>query len=105
MTTANHLEEARREGVLFGIPLGDLGWFQSLLMGVAAGMAAFFLTTFLAILAMLFYMTVTGSHPDFALTYRYAGFPVGVVVMAFSLSFLAFQWCRRMLKLKKTRRA
>jgi cytochrome bd-type quinol oxidase subunit 1 len=96
MTTANDVERARREGQLFGIPFGDLGWFQSLLMGVATGMAAFFLTTFLAILALLAYMLATGKHPDFALTYRVAGFPVGVVVMALALGFLGVQWARRM---------
>jgi hypothetical protein len=103
MATANDVERARREGELFGIPLGDLGWFQSLLMGVATGMAAFFATTFLAIVGMLVYMMVTGSHPDFALTYRRAGFPVGVVVMALALGFLGVQWSRRMVR--KSRKA
>ncbi len=96
MATANDVERARRDGELFGIPLGDLGWFQSLIMGVATGMAAFFLTTFLAIVALLVYMMATGKHPDFAETYRLAGFPVGVVVMAFALIFLGVQWARRM---------
>jgi apolipoprotein N-acyltransferase len=98
MATANDVERARREGELLGIPLGKLGWFQSLLMGVAAGMGAFFLTTFLAIVAMLVYMMATGRHPDFALTYRRAGFPVGVVVMALALGFLGVQWWRRMVR-------
>ena len=101
MATANDVERARREGQLFGIPLGDLGWFQSLLMGVATGMAAFFLTTFAAIMAMLVYMVATGKHPDFALTYRVAGFPVGVVVMALALAFLGVQWSRRMVRKSK----
>jgi ABC-type dipeptide/oligopeptide/nickel transport system permease subunit len=96
MTTANDVARARREGVLFGIPLGDLGWFQSLLMGVAAGMAAFFLTTFVAIFALLIYSSVAHRMPDFALTYRYSGFPAGVVVMVLSLGFLGVQWGRRM---------
>jgi VIT1/CCC1 family predicted Fe2+/Mn2+ transporter len=103
MATANDVERARREGELFGIPLGDLGWFQSLLMGVATGMAAFFLTTFVAILSMLVYMMATGKHPDFALTYKLAGFPVGVVVMALALGFLGVQWTRRMVR--KSRKA
>lgn len=101
MATANDVERARREGELFGIPLGDLGWFQSLLMGVATGMAAFFLTTFVAIFVLLFYMVATGKHPDFALTYRVAGFPVGVVVMALALGFLGVQWARRMVRKRR----
>jgi len=96
MATANDVERARRDGQLFGIPFEDLGWFQSLIMGVATGMAAFFLTTFVAIMAMLVYMVATGRHPDFADTYRLAGFPVGVVVMALALVFLGVQWARRM---------
>lgn len=103
MATANDVERARRDGELFGIPLGDLGWFQSLLMGVATGMAAFFLTTFVAIMALLVYMMVTGKRPDFAATYRLAGFPVGVVVMALALTFLGVQWGRRMAR--KSRKA
>ncbi|WP_158787189.1 hypothetical protein [Granulicella sp. L46] len=102
MATANDVERARRDGQLFGIPLGDLGWFQSLIMGVATGMAAFFLTTFVSIMVLLVYMMATGKHPDFAETYRLAGFPVGVVVMALALIFLGVQWARRMKR--KTRR-
>ena len=39
MASYNDVTRARHDGVLFGIPLGDLGWFASLLMGVAVGMA------------------------------------------------------------------
>ena len=96
MATANDVERARRDGVLLGIPLGDLGWFQSLLMGVATGFAAFFATTFCAIIALLVYMSTTHRPVDFAMAYRRAGFPVGVVVMALALSYLGVQWARRM---------
>jgi ABC-type dipeptide/oligopeptide/nickel transport system permease subunit len=96
MATANDVERARRDGVLLGIPLGDLGWFQSLLMGLATGFAAFFASTFVAIFVMLFYRIASGHNPDFALSYRVVGFPVGVVVMAMALSYLGFQWVRRM---------
>jgi uncharacterized membrane protein YqjE len=41
-------------------------------------------------------MMATGRHPDFAETYRLAGFPVGVVVMVLALGFLGVQWARRM---------
>jgi len=102
MATANDVERARRDGVLLGIPLGDLGWFQSLLMGVATGFAAFFATTFCAIIALLVYMSTTHRPVDFAMAYRRAGFPVGVVVMALALSYLGVQWARRMAR--KSRR-
>lgn len=102
----NDVERARREGVLLGIPLGDLGWFQSLLMGLAAGFAAFFGTTFLSIIGFLFYAAVTGTPVGdihIERTFKFIGFPVGVVVMALALSFLGVQWSRRMVR--KSRRA
>jgi len=101
MATANDVERARREGVLLGIPLGDLGWFQSLLMGVATGMAAFFATTFVAIVVLLVYQMATHRVPAYELAYRDAGLPVGAVVMALALAFLGVQWSRRMIR--KTR--
>lgn len=96
MESVHDLARARREGVLLGIPLGDLGWFQSLLMGLATGFAAFFATTFLSIMALLFYRISTGRNPDFAIAYRDVGFPVGLVVLALALGYLALQYARRM---------
>jgi hypothetical protein len=99
MATQNDVARARREGTLLGIPLGDLGWFQSLLMGLATGFAAFFLATFGAIVGFLIYVSVTGRPLDsvhIERAYRDIGFPVGVVVMALALGFLGVQWSRRM---------
>ncbi len=63
---------------------------------------AAFLTTFLAIIAMLPYRIATGAHLDFSATDRLAGLPVGVVVMALALGFLGMRWTRRMArKLRK----
>jgi hypothetical protein len=105
MATQNDVARARQDGELFGIPLGDLGWFQSLLMGVATGMAAFFLTTFLAIVVLLVYILVTGKPAgavDFALTYKAVGLPVGLVVMASALGFLGVQWAKRMARKRRS---
>ena len=96
MATANDVERARREGVLLGIPLGDLGWFQSLIMGTATGFAAFFLTTFLAIISLLVYAATTHQAVDYAISYRRVGFPVGVIVLVLAFGFLGLQYIRRM---------
>jgi len=81
--------------MLLGIPLGELGWFQTLLMSFATGFAAFFATTFVAIVSMLVYLMATGKHPDFAQTYKWYGLPVGLVVLAVTLGYLGTLWVRR----------
>lgn len=97
MTNAHGIERARQEGVLFGIPLGELGFFQTLLLSFAAGFAAFFATTFVAIMALLCYMAM-GHRPDFAATYRFAGLPVGLLVLVAALSYLGSLWVKRKLR-------
>jgi uncharacterized membrane protein len=85
-------------GYLFGVPLGDLGWFTSLVMSVALGMAAFFAATFCAIVAVLFYNTVAHHAVDFALTYKRVGLPVGALVLVIALAYLGTLWVRRQLR-------
>lgn len=87
-----------RSGYLFGVPLGDLGWFTSLVMSVALGFLAFFAATFCAIVSVLFYNTATHRAIDFALTYRRVGLPVGVLVLLVSLGYLGTLWVRRHLR-------
>ena len=84
-----------RNGYLFGAPMGDLGWFTSLLMGTATGFAAFFASTFLAIFGILIYNTVTHGTVDFAFSYRRVGLPVGLTVMAVALGYLGMLWVKR----------
>jgi hypothetical protein len=85
-------------GYLFGIPLGDLGWFTSLLMSFALGFAAFFAATFFAIFGVLIYNTATHHAVDFALTYKRVGLPVGLLVLVASLGYLGTLWVRRQLR-------
>src|ERR1700722_1949399 len=85
-------------GYLFGVPLGDLGWFTSLVMSVAMGFGAFFAATFFAIFAVLIYNTATHRAIDFALTYRRVGLPVGLAVLALSLGYLGMLWVKRQLR-------
>ena len=77
-----------------GIPIGELGWFTCVLMGTAAGFAAFFGVTFLAILTFLI-LNSAGHHLNYNLTYRRIGLPAGLLVGGVSLAYLASSWIRR----------
>ena len=85
-------------GYLFGVPVRDLGWFGSLLVGVAAGFMTFFATTFCAIIFILAYNSALHGNIDFALSYRRVGLPAGLVVMVFALSYLGRLWLKRVLR-------
>jgi hypothetical protein len=85
-------------GYLFGVPLGDLGWFTTLLMSAALGMAAFFAATFCAIISILFYNTATHHAVDYSLTYTHVGLPVGILVLVVALTYLGTLWIRRQLR-------
>lgn len=84
-------------GYVFGAPVKDFGWFASIIVGIATGMAAFFFATFLAIFSVLFY-NAAGHHVDFTVTYKFVGLPVGLAVMAFALAYLGTFWARRVLR-------
>ena len=85
-------------GYLFGIPLGDLGLFTTLLMSGAVGFAAFFASTFCAIITLLFYKVATSHMPDFTITYKWVGIPVGAVVLLLTLAYLGTLWVKRKLR-------
>jgi len=88
----------RSAATLFGIPIGELGWFASLLMGTATGFAAFFAATFLGIFAILILNSTGHRGIDFALSYRWVGFPVGMVVLVTAWSYLGTLWLRRQVR-------
>ena len=85
-------------GYLFGIPLGDLGLFTTLLMSAAVGFAAFFAATFCAIVVLLFDKAATSHMPDFTITYKWVGLPVGVAVLLLTLAYLGTLWIKRKLR-------
>jgi hypothetical protein len=86
------------QGRLFGIPLGELGLFSSLLIGTATGFMAFFAATFLGIVGILVYNTATHAAVDFAYSYRRVGLPVGIVALVLSLGYLGTLWIKRKLR-------
>ena len=85
-------------GYLFGIPLGDLGLFTTLVMSTAVGFAAFFAATFCAIITLLFYKVATNHMPDFTITYKWVGLPIGIAVLILTLAYLGTLWMKRKLR-------
>ncbi|HEV2276260.1 MAG TPA: hypothetical protein VGR96_18965 [Acidobacteriaceae bacterium] len=93
---ANPTSPASGRGVFFGVPLGDLGLFSSLLIAAAVGFLSFFLFTFLSIFGIMIYNGM-GHSLDYADSYKYIAFPVACVVLAVSLAFFGTLWVRRKL--------
>lgn len=97
--TADHPNPPTRSGsYLFGAPIGDFGWFASLLIGVASGFIAFFASTFCSIVFILVYNSATHRTIDFAVSYRRVGFPIGIIVMVLALTYLGRLWFKRILR-------
>jgi hypothetical protein len=85
-------------GYLFGVPLGDLGWFQTALMSAASGFLAFFAATFLGIMTILIWNATTHGTVDFAVSYKWIGLPVGLLVLATASLYLGSLWVKRMVR-------
>ena len=80
---------------LLGIPLGNFGFFSSLLLSLASGFLAFFASCFLAIFALLCWNLIGHNHVNYADSYRYVAFPIGVAVTFLGLVFFTGAWLRR----------
>ena len=85
-------------GYLFGVPVGDLGLFASVLIGLASGFLAFFLATFVSIVTLLFLNTARHASLDYALAYKRVGLPIGLLIGVLALSYLGMLWGRRQLR-------
>ena len=85
-------------GYLFGVPLGALGWFTSLLMSVASGFIAFFAATFCAIITILLLNSFAHTQLDFTISYKRIGLPIGLVVLVLAMAYLGTLWARSQLR-------
>lgn len=86
----------RRPGpLLFGVPIGGLGLFASLIIAGALGLIAFFLATFVSIFGLLIYNHASGRHIPLDASYKLIAAPVGMLVLAASLVSLLLLWLRR----------
>jgi hypothetical protein len=81
-------------GTVLGFPLKGFGLFTSLLLAFAAAFFTFFAVTTAAIFVLLAW-NVMGHHAvSYAASYRYAGFPAGVVVLVVALPVFAVLWVK-----------
>jgi hypothetical protein len=88
-----HPAKSPGRGVFFGVPLGELGFFSSLVIALAVGCLSFFLTTFIAIFAIMIYNGF-GHSVNYADSYKLISFPIGCVSLAASLIFFGILWLR-----------
>jgi hypothetical protein len=85
-------------GTFLGFPLKGFSLFQSLLLSFASAFFAFFLTTMLAIFALLAW-NVFGHHSvNYADSYLYIGLPAGVITLLVALPVFATFWIRAKLR-------
>ena len=83
---------------ILGFPLEGFSLFQSLLLSFAAAFFTFFLTTCIAIFALLFWNAFSARKVNFAYTYLYVGFPAGVLVLLIALPLFGTLWVRAKLR-------
>jgi len=87
--------QSGKGGKIWGFPLKGFSLFQSVLLAVAAAFFTFFATTCIAIFALLiwnlFDPRALGHAAD---TYRYVGFPAGVLVLVVALPYFLALWVR-----------
>ena len=79
----------------FGAPIGELGWFASLLIGAALGFSGFFMATFVGIVSISIFNGVAHSNVDLAKSYLWGGVPVGLIVLLAAWGYLGKLWVAR----------
>jgi hypothetical protein len=91
-------EAAMRRGVggktVLGFPLEGFGFFQSLLLSLAAAFFTFFASTCIAIFSLLAWNQIGHHTVNYADTYLYVGLPLGVVVLVLALPYFGVLWLR-----------
>jgi len=79
---------------VLGFPLEGFSLFQSLLLAFASAFLTFFATTCVAIFALLAWNVFGGHTVNYTDTYRFVGFPAGVLVLVVALPFFLALWVR-----------
>ena len=82
------------DGTVLGFPLQGFGLFTSLLLAFASAFFAFFATTAVAIFSLLGWNLFGHHSVNYADSYRYVGFPAGVLVLLVALPLFGVLWLR-----------
>ena len=85
-------------GTIFGFPLEGFGLFTSLLLAFTVAFFTFFATTCIAIFSLLGWNLLGHHAVNYADSYRYVGFPAGVVVLIVTLPLFGTLWVRAKLR-------
>jgi signal transduction histidine kinase len=85
-------------GTVLGFPLEGFGLFTSLLLSFATAFFTFFVVTTIAIFSLLAWNLIGGHTVNYAYSYRYAGFPAGLVALAVALPVFGTLWFRARLR-------
>src|SRR5271165_3134916 len=85
-------------GTVLGFPLEGFGLFTSLLLSFAAAFFTFFASTCIAIFSLLGWNLLGHHTVDYADSYRYIGFPAGVLVLIVALPVFGTLWLRAKLR-------
>jgi signal transduction histidine kinase len=72
--------------------------FTSLLLSFATAFFTFFVVTTIAIFSLLAWNLIGGHTVNYAYSYRYAGFPAGLVALAVALPVFGTLWFRARLR-------
>jgi hypothetical protein len=85
-------------GTVLGFPLEGFGLFTSLLLAFAAAFFTFFASTCVAIFSLLGWNLIGHHTVSYADSYRYVGFPAGLVVLIVALPVFGVLWVRAKLR-------
>lgn len=90
--------EHRGGGTVLGFPLEGFGLFTSLLLAFATAFFTFFATTCVAIFSLLGWNVIGHHTVSYADSYRYVGFPAGVLMLIVALPVFGTLWVRAKLR-------
>ena len=89
---------ARTGKTVLGFPLEGFGFLTSMLLSLATGFFTFFATTCISIFVLLGWNIIGRHTVNYADTYLYVGFPLGVLALLVACAVFGTLWVRAKLR-------